>query len=151
MLGPGSTATRTLVIKMYSFWFIYSSVDLVISESRLEYSLALSDHIFPTFICFFNPKWYLSFFLFWPHLAACRNSVPQPWVEPGPQQWKPRVLATRSRGPLVFVCWKYLLGKPQSSLQHGYPPCGFSAVGECGVLFQGKLWRLGGSPLWFSH
>ena len=136
---PGSTAVRTLVIWTYSFWFIYSSVDLVISESHLEYSLALLDHIFPTFICFLSKVVPFFLFFFWPHLAACRNSVPQPGVEPGPQQWKPRVLTTRSRWPLVFVCWKYLWGKLQASLQHGHPPCGFSAVGECGILCQGKL------------
>ena len=139
MLCPASTAMRTLVIWTYSFWFIYSSIDFVISESHLEYNLTLLDHIFPTFICFFIQSGTFLSFYFWPHITACRDSVPQLGIEPGPQQWKSRVLTTRSRWPLVSVCWSYLWGEPQASLQHGYPPCGFSAVGECGVMFQGKL------------
>ena len=37
-------------------------------------------------------------FYFWPYSVACRISVPQPVTEPGPQQWKPRILTTRPTG-----------------------------------------------------
>ena len=33
-----------------------------------------------------------SFLFFWPHHVACAILVPQPRIEPGPQQWKHRVL-----------------------------------------------------------
>ena len=32
--------------------------------------------------------WFVCFVLFWPHRAACGVFVPQPQIEPGPQQWK---------------------------------------------------------------
>ena len=44
-----------------------------------------------------DSKFYFSF-SFWPHRAACRISVPQPGIEPGPRQWKPRILTIRPPG-----------------------------------------------------
>ena len=37
-------------------------------------------------------------FLFWPHCTACGILVPRPGIEPGPQEWKHRVLTTGPPG-----------------------------------------------------
>ena len=40
----------------------------------------------------------VSVFFFWPHRAACGISVPQPGIEPRPQQCQHQVLTTSSLG-----------------------------------------------------
>ena len=41
---------------------------------------------------------------FWPRCAACGVLVPQPGIEPGPQQGKRRVLTTEPRGKsLIWI------------------------------------------------
>ena len=43
-------------------------------------------------------SWHRWFLFFWPCQADCRISVPWLGIEPGPQQWKPRILTTRPPG-----------------------------------------------------
>ena len=38
------------------------------------------------------------FFFFWPHHIACGILVPQPGIDPGPQQWKHRTLTPDNQG-----------------------------------------------------
>ena len=48
---------------------------------------------------------------FWPHHAACSILVPQPGIEPGPQQWKRRVLTTGPPGnsrKCLYLWWPSL-------------------------------------------
>ena len=61
---------------------------------------------FPTW---FSHLWWFSFvffffpsFIFWSHCVACRMSVPQPGIDPGPWQWKFLVLTVRPPGNSVF-------------------------------------------------
>ena len=55
---------------------------------KVPFSPYLHQHLFFVF-------W---FFLIWPHHVACAILVPQPEIEPGPQQWKHWVPTTRPPG-----------------------------------------------------
>ena len=54
----------------------------------------------------FNLKADCLFTFFWPHHVAYRILVPCPGTEPGPQQWKPRILSTRSPGDSLSILFK---------------------------------------------
>ena len=45
----------------------------------------------------------LFFFFFWPHHAACRILVSGPGIEPGPHQWKSRLLTTGPLGNFLHI------------------------------------------------
>ena len=45
-----------------------------------------------------EPQFFLFLLFVWPRWAACGIVVPQPGIEPGPQQWKRQVLTTRLPG-----------------------------------------------------
>ena len=47
-------------------------------------------------------------FFFLPRCAAWSISVPQPGIEPGPWQWKPRILITRPPGNAPFHSFLWL-------------------------------------------
>ena len=46
---------------------------------------------------------------FWPRRAACGISVPRPGIEPGPRQWKPRILTTRPPGNSFVLLFFFFL------------------------------------------
>ena len=50
-------------------------------------------------------------YFFWPCHTACGILVPQPWIEPGPRQWKHRVLTTGPPGnsPIHLIFLMHLL------------------------------------------
>ena len=62
----------------------------------------------PQQFCFLVCFCYFVFCLFWPHCTACKISVPQPGIEPGPRQWKPRILTTRPPGDPLLNSFKLL-------------------------------------------
>ena len=51
-----------------------------------------------------------SFSLFWSHPMACELLVPQPGIEPGPQQWEYRILITGPPGNSQFSSPLYRVG-----------------------------------------
>ena len=64
--------------------------------------------VFPSFLPSSLPPSFLPSFpiVFWPHRVTCGISVPQPGIELGPRQWKPRILTTRPPGNSL---WLYFL------------------------------------------
>ena len=68
------------------------------------------------------------FFFFWLHHVACRILVPQPRMEPGPWQWKHRVLTTGPPWNSLYTSFEaYMFGLVQS----GFPElCPSSTEGQ---------------------
>ena len=56
-----------------------------------------------------NSLIFLSFFFFWPPLAACGILLPQPGIEPMPLQWKHGVLTTGPLGKSFNISWIWIL------------------------------------------
>ena len=71
---------------------------------------------------------YASIFIFWPRCTARRILVPRPGTEPGPQQWKHRVLTTGPPGNCLKLIFKrsFLLTSltlPATLLQDSWRSC----------------------------
>ena len=71
------------LMKTFNFYLILVGVTVIAIKGKFETSMV--QHC-------------ATYFLFWPCHAPCGILAPQPGIEHGTQQWKPRILTTRPPG-----------------------------------------------------